>query len=357
MYSKTRNINRFGRCEILIPENYENLYDLEETELAIKFIKDAFQKEFSKALGLKRVSAPPFVLRETGLNDYLNGIERPVSFKAKALNQTVEIVQSLAKWKRNALYEYGFGLYEGLYTDMNAIRPDEYLDNLHSIYVDQWDWEKIISESDRNIDYLKKTVRTIYSVIKKVETMVIKEFHKETDKLLPEDIYFIHSEELYEMYPDLSPREREYMIVRDKKAVFIIGIGSKLKDGKPHDGRAADYDDWSTPTSKSTRGLNGDILIYYPLLDIAFELSSMGIRVNKKSLIYQLREKNEMEKLKLPYHKNLIKGMLPQTIGGGVGQSRLCMFYLRKAHIGEVQSSVWPDEMRKTAKKYSILLL
>ncbi|MCX7957599.1 MAG: aspartate--ammonia ligase, partial [Deltaproteobacteria bacterium] len=334
MYSHSIRRKVFDRAAILTPEDYKNPFDVEETELAIKYIKDLFQREFSKALGLKRVSAPPFVLRSTGLNDYLNGIERPVSFRVKSLRQTVEVVQSLAKWKRNALYEYGFGLYEGLYTDMNAIRPDEYLDNLHSVYVDQWDWEKIIRESDRNVDFLKKTVRNIYSVIQKIEEQVIREFRKGLKPILPEEIYFIHSEELYDMYPDLSPREREYRITKDKKAVFIIGIGAKLGDGNPHDGRAADYDDWSTPTSECTKGLNGDILEYYPLLDMAFELSSMGIRVNRESLIFQLRAKKETYKLKLPYHSNLLKGVLPQTIGGGIGQSRLWMFYLRKAHIG-----------------------
>ncbi len=357
MFSDSIKREKFMRSEILLPKNYKNLLNIEETEEAIKYIKDTFQKEFSKALGLKRVSAPPFVLRKTGLNDYLNGIEMPVSFRAKALGQTVEVVQSLAKWKRNALYEYGFGLYEGLYTDMNAIRPDEYLDNLHSIYVDQWDWEKIIRDSDRNLDFLRKTVRSIYRAIKNVENMVIKKFNKISTPVLPDDIHFIHSEELFDMYPRLSPKEREYRIVKEKKAVFIIGIGAKLPDGKAHDGRAADYDDWSTPTTANTRGLNGDILVYYPLLDIAFELSSMGIRVNRDSLILQLREKKESGKLRLPYHQNIINGKLPQTIGGGIGQSRLCMFYLRKAHIGEVQSSVWPDEMKRIAGKHGILLL
>lgn len=354
--TKNRKI-RFKNSELLLPVNYKNLFDVEETEEAIKFIKDVFQKEFTRALGLKRVSAPPFVLSNTGLNDYLNGIEKPVSFKAKAIQQSVEVVQSLAKWKRNALYEYNFGLYEGLYTDMNAIRPDEMLDNLHSIYVDQWDWEKVIKREDRNINFLKNTVNKIYDAIRSVELQVIREFKKNIKPLLPDKIHFVHSEELYEMYPEHEPKMREYQIVREKKAVFIIGIGATLPDGKPHDGRAADYDDWSTVVSERRRGLNGDILIYYPLLDIAFELSSMGIRVNKESLIEQLKLKNETEKMRLPFHQKLIKGILPQTIGGGIGQSRLCMFYLRKAHIGEVQSSVWPDEMRKIARKNNIFLL
>ncbi len=350
-------VKRYKHSHILIPDKYKNLFSVEETERSIKYIKDTFEKEFASSLGLKRVSAPPFVLRDTGLNDYLNGIERPVSFNPKAIGSEVEVVQSLAKWKRQALFEYGFRLYEGLYTDMNAIRPDEYLDNLHSIYVDQWDWEKIIKKTDRNIDFLKETVKKIYSVMKRVELLVIKEFKKNLSPLLPDEISFIHSEELYDMYPDIPPREREYKIVKEKKAVFIIGIGAKLKDGVPHDGRAADYDDWSTPTSEKRSGLNGDILVYYPLLDISFELSSMGIRVDKKSLLFQLKEKNEMNKLRLPYYKNLIKGILPQTIGGGIGQSRLCMFYLRKAHIGEVQSSVWTNEMRRIAKKNGMILL
>ncbi len=306
---------RFSGSEIIIPKDYHNVCGVEETETAIKFIKDAFQNEFSKKLGLRRVSAPPFVLRDSGLNDYLNGVERPVSFRTKSGGDTVEVVQSLAKWKRQALYEYGFGLYEGLYTDMNAIRPDEYLDNLHSIYVDQWDWEKIIRKNDRSIDFLKRIVREIYSVIRKVELLVIKEFSKGLGPLLPEDIHFVHSEELYEMYPDIPPKEREYRIVREKKAVFIIGIGAGLGDGRPHDGRASDYDDWSTPSVNGKRGLNGDIIVYYPLLDMAFELSSMGIRVDKKSLLAQLREKKEEDKLRLPFHKNIIKGLLPQTVG------------------------------------------
>jgi len=346
-----------GYSDLVIPKGYRNIYNLEETERAIRFIKEAFQREFVKALGLTRVSAPPLVLGNSGLNDYLNGVEKPVSFKAKAIDSKIEIVQSLAKWKRNALYEYGFELYSGLYTDMNAIRPDERLDNLHSVYVDQWDWEMVIQESDRNIDFLKKVVKKIYDSIRKTELDVIREFRKNSKPLCPEEIFFIHSEELYDMYPGISPKEREYRITKEKKAVFIIGIGSELPDGKPHDGRAADYDDWSSETYQNRRGLNGDIIVYYPLLDIAFELSSMGIRINKKSLLYQLRLKNELDKRNLPFHQRLIKGILPQSIGGGIGQSRLCMFYLRKAHIGEVQVSVWPNKVKSLAKSNNIMIL
>ncbi len=342
--------------ELLIPKGYREILNVDETEYAIRFIKDTFQSRFRKSLNLKRVSAPPFVLRSSGLNDYLNGVEKPVSFNAKAISgSVVEVVQSLAKWKRSALSQYKFGLYEGLYTDMNAIRPDEMLDNLHSIYVDQWDWERIINESDRNLTYLKSVVREIYHVIKRVEEDVSLEFGGKIRPILRDEIRFIHAEELYEMFPDLTPKEREFEIVKRYGSVFIIGIGAKLKDGIPHDGRAPDYDDWSTKTSENTCGLNGDILVYYPVLDMAFELSSMGIRVNKDSLTVQLKEKGIRKNT--PYHKQILRGELPQTIGGGIGQSRLCMFYLKKAHIGEVQSSIWPKRMRDLTLKNNIFLL
>jgi aspartate--ammonia ligase len=273
------------------------------------------------------------------------------------MNEEAEIVQSLAKWKRVALADYGFAYGEGLYTDMNAIRPDETLDNLHSVYVDQWDWERIISKDERSLDFLKLIVRKIYKVIKDMEKLVCDQFKKLERPFLPELIHFIHSEDLLEMYPDLSPEEREDEICREKGAVFIIGIGAELKDGRLHDERAADYDDWSTETGNGRRGLNGDIIVWYPLFQSAFELSSMGIRVDRDCLLKQLVTKGEEDNVGLYYHRRLLQGELPLTIGGGIGQSRLCMLFLRKAHIGEVQSSVWPDEMIKICKERKIFLL
>lgn len=343
---------------LIIPSNYESKLNLVETEHAIKIIKDFFQDNFSKKLGLKRVTAPLFVPSNTGINDDLNGIERPVSFSVKnAGNLEVEVVQSLAKWKRMALADYGFKYPQGIYTDMNAIRPDETLDNLHSIYVDQWDWERIIKAEERNLDYLKNTVEKIYSAVKETEEHICS-IYSHFNPILPERIEFIHSEELEEMYPHLSPFERETEICRKQKAVFIIGIGAKLSNGKPHDGRAPDYDDWiSVNNSSGCRGLNGDILIYYPLFDKAFEISSMGIRVDSESMITQLKEAGRMDKLDLIFHKRLVSGELPLTIGGGIGQSRLCMLFLRKAHIGEIQAGIWSKDTIDICRKKGIFLL
>ncbi len=342
---------------MIIPENYRSVLDIRETEEAIKFIKDNFETMLAKELKLERISAPIVVLRKTGINDYLTGRERPIRFSVSAMNEEAEIVQSLAKWKRVALADYGFAHGEGLYTDMNAIRPDENLDNLHSVYVDQWDWERIIRRDERNLDFLKLIVREIYKVIKKTEKLVCERLGKLGSPFLPDEIYFIHSEDLLDIYPSLSPEERENEICRAKGAVFVMGIGAKLKDGRAHDERAADYDDWSTETGNGRRGLNGDILVWYPLLKSAFELSSMGIRVDKDSLLRQLEIKGEQDKVGLYFHQRLFQGELPLSIGGGIGQSRLCMLYLRKAHIGEVQSSVWPDEIVKMCRESKIFLL
>ena len=332
---------------LILPDNYQSELGLLDTEIAIKFVKDTFERDLAEKLNLTRVSAPLFVFPKTGLNDNLNGYERRVSFDIKNIPNEVEIVQSLAKWKRNALARYRFLPHTGLYTDMNAIRRDEDLDTMHSAYVDQWDWEKIITREDRNEVFLRKTVKDIYSVILTLEHKVSK-VHPHLYNELPEDIYFITSQELLERYPNKTPQEREYLICKEKKAVFILGIGGKLSDGNPHDGRAADYDDWS---------LNGDILLYYDVLDIAFEISSMGIRVDEKSIVSQLKIKNEEFKMENPYVQDILNSRLPLTIGGGIGQSRLCMFMLRKAHIGEVQASIWPDEDLEILKKHNIELL
>lgn len=342
---------------MIIPESYSSSLDLRETEKAIRFIKSNFQDRLAEELNLERISAPILVLRKTGINDYLTGKERPIRFNVSDMNEEAEIVQSLAKWKRAALADYGFDYGEGLYTDMNALRPNEILDNLHSVYVDQWDWEKVIRKDERNLDFLKLIVRKIYKVIKEMEKLVCEKFEKVKGPFLPDEIDFIHSEDLLETYPDLSPEEREDEICREKKAVFVTGIGAKLKDGRPHDERAADYDDWSTETGNGRRGLNGDILVWYPLLQCAFELSSMGIRVDKDSLLKQLEIKGEQDNVGLYFHRRLLQEELPLTIGGGIGQSRLCMLFLRKVHIGEVQSSIWPDEMAKTCKRSKIFLL
>ena len=342
---------------MIIPESYSSSLDLRETEKAIKFIKGNFQDRLAEELDLERISAPILVLRKTGINDYLTGKERPIRFNVSDMNEEAEIVQSLAKWKRAALVDYGFNYGEGLYTDMNALRPDEILDNLHSVYVDQWDWEKVIRKDERNLDFLKLIVRKIYKVIKEMEKLVCEKFEKVKGPFLPDEIDFIHSEDLLEMYPDLSPEEREDEICREKEAVFVMGIGAKLKNGRPHDERAADYDDWSTETKDGRKGLNGDILVWYPLLQCAFELSSMGIRVDKNSLLNQLEIKGEQDNVGMHFHRRLLQEELPLTIGGGIGQSRLCMLFLRKVHIGEVQSSIWPDEVTKTCKESKIFLL
>jgi len=347
----------FSNGRLTLPEGYKSHLNLKETEEVIKYIKDFFQTNLAKELNLTRVSAPIVVLSRTGINDYLTGIEKPISFDITDMNEKAEIVQSLAKWKRMALADYGFKHGEGLYTDMNAIRPDESLDNLHSIYVDQWDWERVIKKKERNLEFLIYIVRKIYKVIRETAKEVCQTYKQIPEPSLPDEIHFIYSEELEEKYPSLSPQEREDAICREKGAVFIIGIGAKLKSGKPHDGRASDYDDWSTETVKGKRGLNGDILVWYPLIDCAMELSSMGIRVDEESLLRQLKIKGELDKTNLYFHQKLLRGELPLTIGGGMGQSRLCMFFLRKAHIGEVQSSIWPDEMKKICKNNNIFLL
>ena len=333
---------------LYLPPRYRNLLGgTEQTEKAIKAVKDMFQDNLSAQLALLRVTAPMTVLSGTGINDDLNGVERPVRFPVLSLDERqAEVVHSLAKWKRLKLAELGIAPGRGIYTDMNALRPDEELDNLHSIYVDQWDWEKVIRPEDRTLDFLKRTVRRIYEAVKVTENKLYVEF-PQLVPALPDDIYFIHAEELLQRYPNLTPKERENAIVREYKAVFIIGIGGKLSDGSIHDGRAADYDDWSTPNSDGYAGLNGDILLWNPVLESAFEISSMGIRVNPEAMLRQLKERGQEAKKDLYFHRRLIAGELPQTIGGGIGQSRLCMYLLRKAHIGEIQSSIWPEAMRE----------
>ena len=331
-----------------IPKNYKSELNLYETQRAIKTVKDFFQTLLAERLHLLRVSAPLFVAPESGLNDNLNGVERPVTFDIKCEdNREAEIVQSLAKWKRYALKKYGFSIGEGLYTDMSAIRRDEETDNIHSIYVDQWDWEKIISKEDRNLDTLKEAVRTVYKVLRKTEKYMSIHYDY-IEEILPHDIFFITTSELEEMFPDYSPKEREYYIAKAKGAVCIMQIGGVLENGEPHDGRAPDYDDWA---------LNADIIVYYPVLDIALELSSMGIRVDKKALLSQLKEAGCPERAELAFHKAVINEELPYTIGGGIGQSRICMFFLRKAHIGEVQCSLWPDDVMAQAKENGLQLL
>ncbi len=332
---------------LIIPEGYKSLLPLKQTEQAIKKVKDFFERDLSIQLNLTRVSAPLFVNTSSGLNDTLNGVERPVAFDIKGMEGEYEIVHSLAKWKRFALKHYGFEHDEGLYTDMNAIRRDEDVDNIHSCYVDQWDWEKVIDKSERTMQTLKSTVEKIYASIKHTERYIAEEYDF-AEIYLPEDIFFVTAQELEDMYPDKTPKEREYAIAKDKGAVFLMQIGGVLKSGKMHDGRAPDYDDWN---------LNGDIIVYYPVLDIALELSSMGIRVDEETLLSQLKIRGREENAELPFQKALLAGELPYTIGGGIGQSRLCMYFLRKAHVGEVQSSVWPEEMIEECKKYGINLL
>jgi len=342
---------------LIVPSGYSPYLNLRKTEEAIQFIKDRFQRELAAALNLSRVSSPLFVVSNTGVNDHLNGIEKPVSFGIKDIGETAEIVQSLAKWKRLALSDYEFATGEGLYTDMNAIRPDEALDNLHSIYVDQWDWERIVDKSERSVEFLKTIVRKIYGVIRDTEREVCRHYPELPAPFLPDEIEFIHTEELEELYPALTPKERETAVCKEKKAVFIIGIGANLKSGEPHDGRASDYDDWSTEGENGRKGLNGDIFAWYHPLQCAFEFSSMGIRVNAESLMNQLEIRNELFKKELYFHRRLLENQLPLTIGGGLGQSRLCMFFLRKAHIGEVHASIWSEDMISECKKYNIPLL
>ncbi len=343
--------------KLIKPEHYSPLLDLKQTELGIKRIKDFFEGCLSAELKLRRVTAPLFVLKGTGINDDLNGVERPVTFPIKDFgDQKAEVVHSLAKWKRLTLADYNIESGYGVYTDMNAIRPDEELDNLHSLYVDQWDWERHIEPADRNINFLKDIVRRIYSVMLKTE-YVVYEMFPQIKPWLPNDIFFISAEELCKRYPNLTPHEREDAICREHKAVFIMGIGGKLADGKKHDGRAPDYDDWSTPNSDGFKGLNGDILVWNEILGRSFELSSMGIRVDKEALLRQLDIEDKNERKELYFHKRLLDGTLPESIGGGIGQSRLCMFFLKKAHIGEIQSSLWSDEMRQECKQANIPLI
>ena len=335
-------------ANITIPENYTSNLNLYETQVAIKTVKDFFQSLLAERLNLLRVSAPLFVDPKSGLNDNLNGVERPVAFDIKHQDgRDGEIVHSLAKWKRYALKKYGFSAGEGLYTDMSAIRRDEVTDNIHSIYVDQWDWEKIITREERTIDTLKDVVRTVYKVLRKTEKYLAIQYDY-IEEILPHDIFFITTSELEEMFPNYTPKEREYYIAKAKGAVCVMQIGDKLGDGKPHDGRAPDYDDWA---------LNADIIVYYPVLDIALELSSMGIRVDKKALEEQLEKAGCPERAELPFHKAVLAEELPFTIGGGIGQSRICMFFLRKAHIGEVQCSLWPEEVMAEAEKKGLQLL
>ena len=332
---------------LVIPERYETNLGVIETQQAIKDLKDFFEDRLGEMLKLTRVSSPLFVLPETGTNDNLNGVEKPVSFQIPYLRKDAEIVHSLAKWKRMALKKYGFPVGRGLYTDMNAIRKDEELDNLHSLYVDQWDWELIIDKEDRTMETLKKVVRDLYKVFKETEEHV-HSIYPEVECILPEEITFITSQELLDMYPHLSPKERENAIAKDKKAVFLMQIGKVLSSGQKHDGRSPDYDDWD---------LNGDILFYNPVLDSAIELSSMGIRVDEEALERQLKAAKCEDRKELDYHKELLDGKLPYTIGGGIGQSRICMFFLNKAHIGEVQVGIWPQEMIEECSQAGITLL
>ena len=339
-----------------IPKGYKPVMVPEEMEQAIKTIKLKFQDELSQALDLRRVTAPLFVLAGTGVNDNLNGVERPVSFEIPAIGgKKAEIVHSLAKWKRMKLGTYGIEPGKGLYTDMNAIRADEELDNLHSLYVDQWDWERTITKADRNLDFLKNMVKKVYQAMRDTELYV---FHKYPNiiPILPEEIVFIHTEDLQREYPTLSSKERENKAAEKYGAIFLIGIGGELPDGKIHDGRSPDYDDWSTPTSNEHKGLNGDIIVWNPILKSAFEISSMGIRVDKTALLLQLKIRGCEERTELPFHKSLLEDQFPLSIGGGIGQSRLCMFLLRCAHIGEVQASIWPEDMIEVCGKNNIIL-
>lgn len=334
--------------KIYIPDDYEAILDIKATEIAIKRVKDFFQRELAAQLNLRRVSAPLFVMPDSGLNDNLNGVERAVKFGIKEQDdKEAEIVHSLAKWKRMALKKYGFSEGEGLYTDMNAIRRDEETDNIHSIFVDQWDWEKIINKTERNVDTLKDVVKSVYEALRVTEKYIANRYNY-VECFLPEEITFITSQELEDTYPDLTSKEREYVAAKEYGAVFLMQIGDKLASGEKHDGRAPDYDDWK---------LNGDIIIYYPVLDIALELSSMGIRVDEITLKEQLEKAGCPERAKMPFQKALLNGELPYTVGGGIGQSRICMFFLRKVHIGEVQSSIWPDDILEYAGSRNVHIL
>lgn len=343
--------------KLIKPEGYKPLLDMQQTEQGIKLIKEFFQQNLSTELRLRRVTAPLFVLKGLGINDDLNGVERPVTFPIKDLGDAkAEVVHSLAKWKRLTLADYNIQPGYGIYTDMNAIRADEELDNLHSLYVDQWDWEAVITREQRTISFLEGIVRRIYAAIRRTEYLTC-ETYPQLKPFLPEEIHFVHSEDLVNTYPDLTPKEREDAICEKYGAVFVEGIGGKLSDGKKHDGRAPDYDDWSTLAENGKRGLNGDILIWYPTLGRSFELSSMGIRVDKESLLAQLAIEGKEERKDLYFHKKLLADELPLSIGGGIGQSRLCMVMLHKAHIGEIQASIWPDEMIKECEEAGMPLI
>lgn len=339
------------------PKDYRPVLDQNQTEKAIKFVKDTFERELSGELRLSRVTSPLFVPKGSGINDDLNGIERPVSFEVGNLdNMPMEIVQSLAKWKRMALADHEYAPRTGLYTDMNAIRPDDDIDCIHSIYVDQWDWELVMADGERNLPFLKKTVKKIFQVLKRTEFLIGEQFPS-CFPVLPEEITFIHSEEAQAMYPELTPVEREKTLAKKYGCIFIIGIGNPLSDGVPHGGRAPDYDDWSTPTIDDCKGLNGDLIVWDSVRENSLELSSMGIRVDAETLERQLSVRNCLERKDLYWHRRLLAGEFPQTIGGGIGQSRICMFFLNKAHIGEVQASVWPQEVRDEALKHDAVLM
>lgn len=343
--------------KIIMPHAYRALLDPRETEQGIKLIKDFFQQNLSTELRLRRVTAPLFVLKGLGINDDLNGVERAVTFPIKDLGDAkAEVVHSLAKWKRLTLAEYAIEAGYGIYTDMNAIRADEELDNLHSLYVDQWDWEAVITREDRTIRFLEDVVRRIYAAILRTEFLTC-ERYPQIKPFLPRQIHFVHSQDLLDMYPDLSPKEREDAICKKYGAVFVEGIGGKLSNGEKHDGRAADYDDWSTIAENGKAGLNGDILIWYPVLERSFELSSMGIRVDKEALLRQLKCEHQEEREQLYFHRQLLDDKLPLSIGGGIGQSRLCMVMLHKAHIGEIQASIWPDDMRQECEELGMPLI
>ena len=343
--------------KLFLPKGYKPLLSLQQTEQGIKSIKDFFQQSLASQLRLRRVTAPLFVKSGLGINDDLNGIERPVRFAIGDMNDAqAEIVHSLAKWKRMTLAEYDIPCGYGIYTDMNAIRPDEELDNLHSLYVDQWDWEAVMAPEERNLAFLKSKVDGIYNVLLQTEYMVYEKYPA-IKPILPDHITYIHAQELLDLYPGLTAKERENEIARKYGAVFVIGIGGSLSDGKPHDGRAPDYDDWSTVAENGLAGLNGDILLWNPILESAFEISSMGIRVDAEALKRQLAISNQQHRAELYFHRRLLAGGLPQSIGGGIGQSRLCMFLLRKGHIGEIQSSIWPDDMRTACKEHGMQLI
>lgn len=342
---------------LIKPEGYKALLDMRQTEMGIKMIKEFFQQNLSTELRLRRVTAPLFVLKGLGINDDLNGVERPVTFPIKDLGDAkAEVVHSLAKWKRLTLAEYEIEPDYGVYTDMNAIRADEELDNLHSLYVDQWDWEAVITKGDRTIAFLEDVVRRIYAAILRTEFLAC-EHYPQLKPFLSKEIHFIHAQDLLDMYPDKTPKEREDAICKKYGAVFVEGIGGKLSDGKKHDGRAPDYDDWSTVAENGKEGLNGDILIWYPVLGRSFELSSMGIRVDKESLLRQLKLEGKEDREKLYFHQQLLNDKLPLSIGGGIGQSRLCMVLLHKAHIGEIQASIWPEDMRTECEKAGMPLI